>query len=155
MIPLTVMTFNIRGAYFDQPSRHVWTECAPLSVALIRKEAPDLIGFQEFQQGDLESFQEALPEYGYTLGFPIGESNSTGQPVHNTIFWRTDRLELLATGSSKALVLLDEPMTMKRVLVNDDTLPALVLRVEGEVHAVSPDASEVELLELLDDLLSD
>lgn len=56
---------------------------------------------------------------------------------------------------AKALVLLDEPMTMKRVLVDDDKLPALALRVEGEIHAVSPDASEAELLELLDDLLSD
>lgn len=55
---------------------------------------------------------------------------------------------------AKALVLLDEPVAMKRVLVDDDTLPALVLRVEGEVHAVSHDASEADLLELLDDLLS-
>jgi hypothetical protein len=55
---------------------------------------------------------------------------------------------------AKALVLLDEPVTMKRVLVDDDTLPALALRVGGAVHAVSQDASEADLLELLDDLLN-
>ena len=54
----------------------------------------------------------------------------------------------------KALVLLEEPVTMKRMLVDDDALPALALRVGGEVHAVSQDASEADLRELLDDLLS-
>jgi hypothetical protein len=55
---------------------------------------------------------------------------------------------------AKALMLLDEPVTMKRVLVDDDALPALALRVGGKVHAVSQDASEADLLELLDDLLN-
>lgn len=55
---------------------------------------------------------------------------------------------------AKTLVLLEEPVTMKRVLLYDDALPALTLRVEGEVHAVSPEASEADLLELLDDLLN-
>jgi hypothetical protein len=49
---------------------------------------------------------------------------------------------------AKALVLPEEPVTMKRVLVEDDALPALALRVEGEVHAISHDASEADLLEL-------
>ncbi len=55
---------------------------------------------------------------------------------------------------AKALLLLDEPVTMKRVLVDDDALPALALRVGEKVHAVSQDASEADLLELLDDLLN-
>lgn len=54
---------------------------------------------------------------------------------------------------AKALFLLDKPATMKRVLVDNPELPELSLRVNGEVHAVSPDASEADLLELLDDLL--
>lgn len=54
---------------------------------------------------------------------------------------------------AKALVLLDEPATMKRVLVDDPELPSLALRVNGEVHAVTSNASEEALLELLDDLL--
>jgi hypothetical protein len=55
---------------------------------------------------------------------------------------------------AKALVLLDEPVTMKRVLVDDDALPALALRVDGEVRPVSPEASETDLLGLLDNLLN-
>lgn len=55
---------------------------------------------------------------------------------------------------AKALLLLDEPITMKRVLIDDPELPVLALRVGGEVRAVSPDASEADLLELLDDLLN-
>lgn len=38
--------------------------------------------------------------------------------------------------------------------VDDLELPALALRVDGKVHAVSHDASEADLLELLDDLLN-
>jgi hypothetical protein len=55
---------------------------------------------------------------------------------------------------AKALLLLDEPVMMKRVLVDDDALPAPALRVGGGVHAVSQDASEADLLELLDDLFN-
>jgi hypothetical protein len=55
---------------------------------------------------------------------------------------------------AKALVLLDKPVMMERVLLNDGTLPALVLRVDEDVHAVSLITSEAELLELLDDPLS-
>lgn len=55
---------------------------------------------------------------------------------------------------AKALVLLDEPVAMKRVLVDDDALPALALCVDGEVHPVLPEASEADLLELLDNLLN-
>ena len=66
----------------------------------------------------------------------------------------TDAGHDLTARLAKALFLLDEPITMKRVLVDDPELPALALRVEGEVHAVSHDASEADLLELLDDLLN-
>ena len=66
----------------------------------------------------------------------------------------TDAGHDLTARLAKALVLLDEPVAMKRVLVDDDKLPALALRVDGEVHPVSPEASEADLLELLDDLLN-
>jgi len=55
---------------------------------------------------------------------------------------------------AKALLLLDEPIMMKRVLIDDPELPALALRVDGDVHAIADDAGETELLELLDDLLN-
>jgi hypothetical protein len=60
----------------------------------------------------------------------------------------------LTAGLAKALLLLDEPVTMKRVLVDDEIPPALALRVDGDVHAVSPEATEAGLLELPDDVLS-
>lgn len=52
---------------------------------------------------------------------------------------------------AQALVLLEEPLKMKRLLVDDDLLTALALRVDGEVHPASPEASEAKLL---DDLLN-
>jgi hypothetical protein len=55
---------------------------------------------------------------------------------------------------AKALLLLDEPVIMKRVLIDDPELPVLALRVGREIRAVSHDASEADLLELLDDLLN-
>lgn len=54
---------------------------------------------------------------------------------------------------AKVLVLLNEPITMKRTLVTDPELPSLALRLNGEVYAIPGNASEAELLELLDDLL--
>lgn len=54
---------------------------------------------------------------------------------------------------AKVLVLLDEPITMKRTLVTDPELPSLALRLNGEVHTIPGNASEAELLELLDDPL--
>ena len=52
---------------------------------------------------------------------------------------------------AKVLLVLDEPVTMKRVLVDDPELPELALRLGGEVYALPKGADEEELLELLDD----
>jgi len=52
---------------------------------------------------------------------------------------------------AKVLLRLGQAVTMKRVLVDDPALPELALRVSGVVHEISADASEAELLELLDD----
>jgi len=52
---------------------------------------------------------------------------------------------------AKVLLRLGGAATMKRVLVDDPALPDLALRVSGVIHEISADASEAELLELLDD----
>jgi hypothetical protein len=63
---LRVMTFNVRGSNY-RDGLNVWENRAPLNVETIKHYALHLIGFQELQGGNLETYQEKLPEYDYVL----------------------------------------------------------------------------------------
>ena len=52
MNDLRVMSFNIRGSRFSDGD-NIWPNRAPLNVETIRAHAPDLIGFQELDLGNL------------------------------------------------------------------------------------------------------
>lgn len=54
---------------------------------------------------------------------------------------------------AKVLLLLDEPVKMKRTLITDPELPPLALRIGGNIYTVPDNASERELLALLGDAL--
>ncbi len=47
MIPLWVMSFNIRGTFHRGDGINAWEQRAALNVAMIERYAPGLIGFQE------------------------------------------------------------------------------------------------------------
>ncbi|CAN5591757.1 endonuclease/exonuclease/phosphatase family protein [soil metagenome] len=89
-----VMTFNIRGSY-HRDGVNAWKNRADLSARIIQKHAPDLIGFQEFQRGNLRYYDSHLPEYRYSLG---PEYENYPPRAHNAIYWNPERLELLDTG---------------------------------------------------------
>ena len=59
---LSIMTYNIRGALYDD-GINSWPYRAPLNVRLLEHHAPDLIGFQEVHEENLAIFQE---DHGYT-----------------------------------------------------------------------------------------
>jgi len=89
MSTLKVMTFNIHGSYN-------WERRVPLNVAVIKRAAPDLIGFQELQQENLIVYQEQLSAYKYLLG-PIAADD---EPYKcNAIFWQPSRLTSIDSGS--------------------------------------------------------
>jgi hypothetical protein len=92
---LRVMTFNVRGSFNKSDGINAWNNRAALNVETIKQHAPHLIGFQELQGGNLETYQERLPEYGYVLGPEAGN-----EPPHefNAIFFDLARLEALDSG---------------------------------------------------------
>ncbi|WP_119069056.1 endonuclease/exonuclease/phosphatase family protein [Rubrobacter indicoceani] len=88
---LRVMTFNIRGALHPD-GKNAWNRRAALNVDVIRCWKPDLIGFQEFQRGNLKTYKEHLPEYEKALG----PRYQNGRPhAFNAVFWSASRMELL------------------------------------------------------------
>jgi endonuclease/exonuclease/phosphatase family metal-dependent hydrolase len=89
-----VMSFNVRGSVHDDGA-NAWRERAEANVETIERHAPDLIGFQEFQRGNLETYKETLPGYARLLGPRYG--NRRPHSFNATFFDRT-RLEPLDRG---------------------------------------------------------
>ena len=90
---LSIMTYNIRGALYDDGSNS-WPYRAPLNVRLIQQHAPDLIGFQEVHQENLAIFQD---NHGYTqlIGTPY---NDKAPFQYTTIAWNSQHLRLIDSG---------------------------------------------------------
>ncbi len=93
--PIRVMTFNVRGSFHEGDGINAWSNRAPLNVQTIERHAPALIGFQELQKGNLDTYRKRLPEYRYLPG-PIAGN----KPPHelNAIFFDPTRLEVLDSG---------------------------------------------------------
>jgi endonuclease/exonuclease/phosphatase family metal-dependent hydrolase len=95
IMTLRVMTFNIRGAVPHRDGPNAWEHRAPLTLSLIERTTPDLIGFQELMSRNLETYQKHLSTYRWVLGPPTMEE--TGKN-YNAIFWKPSSLELLTSG---------------------------------------------------------
>jgi endonuclease/exonuclease/phosphatase family metal-dependent hydrolase len=92
---IRVMTFNIRGSCHTVDGANAWAGRAALNVAVIKRHAPDLIGFQELQRGNLETYRACLAGYDHRLGPPAKD----GEPHDfNAIFWQPTRLAPLDAG---------------------------------------------------------
>lgn len=94
----TVMSFNVRGAVHDDGDNR-WDQRADLNVKTILKAAPDVIGFQEFMQGNQADYERALEAYDYRLGPRVSINEARGTWEHPAIYWRRDRYSLLADGA--------------------------------------------------------
>jgi len=94
MAPIRVMTFNVNGSS-SQEGPNTWQNRAALNVKTIRRYAPDLIGFQEAQSGNLATYQEELGGYSHVVGNNYGDVEPT---EWTSIFWKTDCFELFASG---------------------------------------------------------
>ncbi len=90
-----VMSFNIRGASHRRDGVNLWEHRAGMNVQTIKRYGPDLIGFQEFQNENLEVYKRELPGYARLPG-----------PVYGTgvveefaaIFYDPERFEELDSG---------------------------------------------------------
>jgi endonuclease/exonuclease/phosphatase family metal-dependent hydrolase len=92
---IRVMSFNIRGSFRDKGKANAWGNRATPNVATIKRCAPDLIGFQELQSGNLETYRKRLPQYTQVLGPRYGNRKPYS---FNAVFFDPSRLELLDTG---------------------------------------------------------
>lgn len=92
---MRVMTFNVRGAYWSQDGENYWPKRAALNLAAIRRAAPDLIGFQELQQGNIDVYEAELAGYQRLLGPHYGNREPYEYPA---IYWNPQRLHIHESG---------------------------------------------------------
>ena len=89
------MSFNVRGSFRDLGTPNAWPERSALNVESIRRRAPGVIGFQELQSGNLETYTKTLPRYDRVPGPEYG---NVARPSLNAIFFDRERLGLLDAG---------------------------------------------------------
>lgn len=82
---IKVMSFNIRCSTVKRDGENVWPSRAKFNVETILRYSPDLIGFQECDPGNLETYAETLPGYESRLGPPY---NLPERPAYNACFYK-------------------------------------------------------------------
>ena len=88
------MTFNVRGSY-HRDGENAWGRRAALNVRTILRQGPDLIGFQEFQDGNARVYARELAGHEHVLGHRY---ENRPPHAHNAIYWDPARLEMLDAG---------------------------------------------------------
>ena len=89
---LRVMSFNIRMRTI-MDGRDYWPLRKAEVVGLIKRYDPDLIGFQEVKHSQLKDLEALLPAYS---AFGAARDDGKNRGERCSIFYRTDRFELLA-----------------------------------------------------------
>ena len=90
-----VMSFNVRGSSRDRLKTNAWRNRAALNIATVRRCAPDVIGLQECQRGNLRAYRKNLPRYARIRGPKYGKNAHRDS---NAILYDPERLELLDSG---------------------------------------------------------
>jgi endonuclease/exonuclease/phosphatase family metal-dependent hydrolase len=106
MSAIRVMSFNSNGARSHEEDTNAWQKRIELNVQTIKRYAPDLIGFQEVENGNLESYQQPLAEYNHVIG---NKYDVEPYAAYTSIFWKSSRFELLETGEFWLSRTPDEP----------------------------------------------
>jgi endonuclease/exonuclease/phosphatase family metal-dependent hydrolase len=92
---IRVMSFNVRGSSRDKGKANAWENRADVNVETIERLAPDLIGFQESQKGNLETYRKRLAQYTQLPGPRYG---NRAPYDFNAILFDPSRLALLDSG---------------------------------------------------------
>jgi len=90
------MTFNLAGSFDDDEGENAWSAGRrSRNLETLRRYAPDVVGFQELQSGNLDTYQAELPDYAYFIGH-----TADNEPfLYNALFWKTAVLDLVEAGS--------------------------------------------------------
>ena len=67
-----IMSFNINGINGEGAS--AWKMRAPLTVTVINRYTPDIIGLQEVSTTNLDTFREQLHDYTIVIGNRYGDT---------------------------------------------------------------------------------
>jgi endonuclease/exonuclease/phosphatase family metal-dependent hydrolase len=89
------MSFNVRGSFHDAAKKNAWRNRAALNIATIKRCAPDVIGLQESQRGNLTTYHRHLPRYVQIRGPRYGNAFPYDS---NAILYDPERLKPLDTG---------------------------------------------------------
>jgi len=92
---IRVMSFNVRGSFHDLTRKNAWRNRAQLNVATIKRLAPDVIGLQESQRGNLATYRRHLPGYAQIRGPRYGNAFPCDS---NTILYDPERVMPLDVG---------------------------------------------------------
>lgn len=94
---LKVMTFNIRGAHFDD-GLYRWENRAEQCLETIRQVNADLMGFQEVQDKNLSDLKEKFQDFTFFAGLP-NSYEIQKRANYNLLMWRQSKFEYLDAGS--------------------------------------------------------
>ena len=89
------MTYNIR-LDLASDGHNAWRHRKPMVAALIRHEAPDLLGMQEVLLGQKQDLEQALPDYAM-VGVARDDGREKGE--FSPIAYRRDRYALVDSGT--------------------------------------------------------
>jgi endonuclease/exonuclease/phosphatase family metal-dependent hydrolase len=94
---IKVMTFNIRGARTSiEDGINAWKNRRKLNISTIQKYAPDILGFQEAQKGNVEAYAKAFPDYNSFQGFAAARQFNNDE--YNPIYWNASRFREVERG---------------------------------------------------------
>ena len=85
----------MRGSFRDPGTKNSWRNRAASNIATIERYAPDLIGLQEVQRGNLSAYRKHLPRYALVRGPRYGNFIPR---EFNAILFDPGRLGLLDSG---------------------------------------------------------
>lgn len=89
--PLKVMSYNIRyGTANDGEDR--WEVRRPRTIALLKRESPDLIGLQEALDFQIDQIRTEMP---YLASVGVGRDDGKAAGEHSAILYDTRRLQVL------------------------------------------------------------
>lgn len=90
-----VMTFNLR---YDTPNDgpNAWPHRKDLAASMIRLHRADLVGVQEALRHQLDDLTQRLPGYAWV---GVGRADGREGGEYSAILYRTDRFELLDSGT--------------------------------------------------------
>lgn len=92
---LRAMTYNIR-LDLASDGANAWAHRKEMVAALIRHEAPDLLGMQEVLLGQKQDLEKALPDY-QLVGVARDDGREKGE--YSSLAFRRDRFELIDSGT--------------------------------------------------------